>query len=90
MTTLMTPGGMPARSASSATAVADSGVNSAGFSTAVQPAARAGAIWGRRTECQPHIRVNESGWEQAFPLFEKASKVVRGSQHDLHDDSPFS
>ena len=34
---------MPARSASSAMASAESGVCSAGFSTTVQPAARAGA-----------------------------------------------
>ena len=38
-----TPGGMPARKASSATAKADSGVASAGLMTTGQPAARAGA-----------------------------------------------
>ena len=42
-TTLNTPGGMPARSASSASASADSGVWLAGLSTIVQPAASAGA-----------------------------------------------
>ena len=43
MTTESTPRGSPARSASSATASAESGVCSAGLSTIVQPAARAGA-----------------------------------------------
>ena len=38
-----TPGGSPASSASLATASAESGVCSAGFSTIVQPAASAGA-----------------------------------------------
>jgi hypothetical protein len=38
-----TPAGKPASSASTATASADSGVCSAGFSTIVQPAASAGA-----------------------------------------------
>ena len=40
----MTPFGMPARTASSASAKADSGVCSAGLMTIVQPAAMAGAI----------------------------------------------
>ena len=40
--TLKTPGGRPARSPSSASASAESGVALAGFSTIVQPAARAG------------------------------------------------
>ena len=43
VTTESTPGGSPARSASSATASAESGVCSAGFRTIVQPAASAGA-----------------------------------------------
>ena len=42
MTTLNTPFGMPARSASSASASAENGVCVAGFSTTVQPAASAG------------------------------------------------
>ncbi len=42
--TLITPSGMPARCASSASASADSGVCSAGLITMVQPAANAGAI----------------------------------------------
>ena len=41
---LITPAGMPARSASSASALADRGVSLAGLQTTVQPAARAGAI----------------------------------------------
>ena len=40
VTTFSTPGGMPARCASSATASADSGVCSAGLITTGQPAAR--------------------------------------------------
>ena len=43
VTILSTPFGMPARSASSASANAEKGVCSAGFNTIVQPAARAGA-----------------------------------------------
>ncbi len=43
MTTLSTPAGRPASSASTASASAVSGVCSAGFSTTVQPAASAGA-----------------------------------------------
>ena len=43
VTTESTPGGRPASSASAATASAESGVCSAGFSTIVQPAASAGA-----------------------------------------------
>ena len=43
VTTERTPGGRPASSASAATASAESGVCSAGFSTIVQPAASAGA-----------------------------------------------
>ena len=43
VTTLKTPGGTPARCASSASASAESGVCSAGLSTIVQPAASAGA-----------------------------------------------
>ena len=43
VTTLNTPAGIPARSASSASASADSGVSSAGLITKVQPAASAGA-----------------------------------------------
>ena len=43
VTTLRTPGGIPARTASSARARADNGVASAGLTTEVQPAARAGA-----------------------------------------------
>ncbi len=42
VTTLSTPAGMPARSASSASASAEYGVWLAGFTTIVQPAARAG------------------------------------------------
>ena len=42
VTTLKTPGGRPARSPSSARARAEKGVALAGFSTTVQPAARAG------------------------------------------------
>ena len=42
-TTLNTPGGKPARPASSASASADNGVCSAGLTTTVQPAASAGA-----------------------------------------------
>ena len=42
VTMLNTPGGMPARSASSASASALSGVSSAGLITMVHPAARAG------------------------------------------------
>ena len=42
VTTLKTPGGIPARSASSASASAENGVCVAGFSTMVQPAASAG------------------------------------------------
>src|SRR5581483_2546664 len=41
-TTLSTPGGRPARSASSARARAEQGVSSAGLTTSVQPAASAG------------------------------------------------
>ena len=44
VTMLMTPGGMPARSASSVNAYADSGVALAGLQTTVQPAASAGPI----------------------------------------------
>ena len=47
VTTLNTPLGTPARSASSAKASAENGVAVAGFSTMVQPAANAG----------PHLRV---------------------------------
>ena len=43
VTTLITPAGMPARSASSASASAENGVCDAGRMTTVQPAARAGA-----------------------------------------------
>lgn len=43
VTTLNTPGGTPARSASSAKANADKGVSSAGLTTTGQPAASAGA-----------------------------------------------
>ena len=43
VTTLNTPLGMPARSASSASASAEYGVKLAGFATTVQPAASAGA-----------------------------------------------
>jgi len=43
LTTEKTPGGTPASSPSRASASAESGVCSAGFSTIVQPAARAGA-----------------------------------------------
>ena len=42
VSTLNTPFGMPARSASAASASAVSGVSLAGFSTTVQPAASAG------------------------------------------------
>ena len=42
VTTLKTPGGMPARRARSASASAENGVCVAGFSTMVQPAASAG------------------------------------------------
>ena len=42
VTTLNTPAGIPARSASSASARAEKGVGRAGLSTMVQPAARAG------------------------------------------------
>ena len=45
VTTFSTPAGMPASSASSPTRSAVSGVCSAGLSTIVQPAARAGAIF---------------------------------------------
>ena len=45
VTTLMTPGGIPASSASEAKARADRGVSSAGLSTHVQPAARAAPTW---------------------------------------------
>ena len=44
-TTLNTPGGKPASSASSASSEQDSGDHSAGLSTTVQPAASAGAIF---------------------------------------------
>ena len=44
VTTLSTPAGSPASCSSAATARAVSGVSAAGLSTAVQPAARAGAI----------------------------------------------
>ena len=44
-TMLTTPFGTPARSQISANRMAVSGVNSAGFSTTVQPAASAGAIF---------------------------------------------
>src|SRR5581483_1263316 len=43
VTIVSTPSGSPASSASTASASADSGVCSAGFSTIVQPAASAGA-----------------------------------------------
>jgi hypothetical protein len=43
VTTFRTPLGSPARSASSASAKADSGICSAGLATTVHPAARAGA-----------------------------------------------
>ena len=43
LTMLITPFGMPARSARTARAKAESGVCSAGFNTAAQPAARPGA-----------------------------------------------
>ncbi len=42
VTTLSTPAGTPARSASTASARAENGVCDAGFTTAVQPAASAG------------------------------------------------
>ena len=42
VTTLSTPGGKPARAASSASASAENGVASAGLMTTVQPAASAG------------------------------------------------
>ena len=42
-TMLNTPAGMPARSASTASAMAESGVSSAGLETTVQPTASAGA-----------------------------------------------
>ena len=45
VTTFNTPGGSPASWASSAKQSADSGVNSAGFSTTVFPAASAGATF---------------------------------------------
>ena len=45
VTTLRTPGGKPASSASSPSRSAVSGVCSAGFSTTVQPAASAGATF---------------------------------------------
>ena len=45
VTTLSTPGGSPASCASSANSSAVSGVNSAGLSTTVLPAASAGAIF---------------------------------------------
>ena len=44
VTTLSTPAGIPACTASSAKASAQSGVSGAGFTTTVQPAARAGEI----------------------------------------------
>src|SRR5689334_12804209 len=44
-TTLNTPGGSPASSASSASSEQDSGDHSAGLSTTVQPAASAGAVF---------------------------------------------
>ena len=44
VTTLRTPAGMPASCASAASASAESGVCSAGFTTCVQPAASAGPI----------------------------------------------
>ena len=44
-TTLSTPAGIPARSASSARARAESGVSLAGLITMLQPAARAGAAF---------------------------------------------
>ena len=44
VTTLNTPGGRPARAASSASASAENGVSSAGLTTTVQPAASAGPI----------------------------------------------
>ena len=43
VTMLRTPAGMPARSASTPSAMAEKGVRSEGFTTTVQPAARAGA-----------------------------------------------
>ncbi|MNV25692.1 hypothetical protein D3C71_1167970 [compost metagenome] len=43
--TLTTPGGKPASSTSSASRKAVKGVSSAGLSTTVQPAAKAGAIF---------------------------------------------
>ena len=43
MSTLSTPGGKPARCASSASTSAEKGVASAGLMTTVQPAASAGA-----------------------------------------------
>ncbi len=46
-TTLSTPAGTPARAASSASAVADSGVSAAGLTSMVQPAASAGAALRR-------------------------------------------
>ena len=45
VTTFSTPAGRPAWAASSANNKADSGVNSAGFSTTVLPSASAGAIF---------------------------------------------
>ena len=45
VTTLITPGGIPASSASEAKARADRGVSSEGLSTHVQPAARAALTW---------------------------------------------
>ena len=44
-TTLNTPGGRPARSASPASSEHDSGDHSAGLRTTVQPAASAGAVF---------------------------------------------
>ena len=43
MTMLKTPAGMPARSASTASAIAENGVSCEGWATAVQPAASAAA-----------------------------------------------
>ena len=43
VTTLITPGGIPASAARSASSSAVTGVSSDGLTTAVQPAARAGA-----------------------------------------------
>ena len=66
VTTLITPAGMPAWSASSARARAERGVSSAGFTTQLQPAARAAPTF---RQCCP-LDVEEGAINRTFPCMD--------------------